>query len=330
MNRLSLKKITLACLLLLPVCVEAQINAQSDWVEFIPPQVTHIQEIHRSGEIPLADSRHIGRMKTKDFNHTILSELRKQLSDELVSDSMTLSSLQLVGFGAPIGNWQRNETRAAARSVDLKAYLMDSEMGSGTLNVSWVTEDWDSLATLIADSRLVFRHAASDIINNVGVVNGRENELRMLGGGSFYKHMQRDLCPQLCRVKWSAVLKRTVTETSSGIMVLNDGHNLTLSDFYNLACRFEAGSPDFCKVIELCERYYPDNDVARLNAAAAALVKGDLHRAGQLLKPYEADPRAYNNLAVFYKLKGYRDQAKVYLHLASAYGSKAARKMLER
>ncbi len=298
-------------------------------VEFITPQSSQAVEFTYSGTIPLNDDRHLLRMKTTNFNHSILEELRQRFVNDLQVDGTVLSSLSIVGYGAPAGNWQRNESQAAVRGVDLKHYLMGTEMGGGALNVSWVSEDWDSLLTLIEHSHLVLRYAAADIIRNVEVPDGRERQLMMLGNGTFYRTMQTDLCPSLWRMEWKATLRRTIYNTTSGLIKIDSGRKvLSLSDLYELACRFPKGSDDFCSAVDFCWRCYPDNDVAVLNAAAAEIVRGNLDHAEELLKPYHSDPRAYNNIGVLCLLRGNRDRAAIYLNLASASGSATARKLL--
>ena len=329
MNQYFKKVVLLIAVLCHAATIVAQGGADPASVEFITPQTIQSVEFTVKGSIPLADDSQILRMKTADFNHTILTELQQRLADGLATEGTVLSSLSIVGYGAPAGNAQRNEANAAARCLDLKQFLMANGMGSGALSVSWVTEDWDSLLTLIDHSQLTLRYAAADIIRNVEPSAGREEQLMMLGGGSFYKAMQEELCPPLWRMEWTATLRRVTYGTAGGLITVDSGRKvLSLSDLYELACRFPKGSDDFCKAVDLCERFFPDNDVARLNAAAAALIRGNLERAATLLKPFESDPRAYNNQGVLCLLQGNRERAAIYLNLAASAGSAIARRLL--
>lgn len=309
--------------------MEADAQARPECVEFIKPSTSHTVEYAYSGIIPLSDDRQLLRLKSTDFNHAILTELQERFADELKVEGTQLSTLSIVGYGAPAGNRQRNESHATSRCLDLKQFLMGTEFGGGALNVSWVTEDWDSLLTLIDHSSLPLHLAASDIIRNVEPSNGREDQLMMLGSGSFYNAMQEELCPRLWRMEWKASLRRTVYDTAGGVIAVDSGRKLvSLSDLYELACRFPVGSKDFCTAVDFCQLCYPDNAVARLNAAGAALVRGDLDRAEQLLQPYESDSRAYNNIGVLCLLRGNKERALIYLNLAAASGSAPAMMML--
>lgn len=327
MNEMKHLMAFLTVFLSLPVLAQGGANPSA--VEFITPGASQTVEITYRGSIPLTDDRQILRMKSAEFNHTILTELQERLSDGLAVEGTVLSALSIVGYGAPAGNRQRNETNAAGRCIDLKQSLLASDFGGAALNVSWVTEDWDSLLTLIDHSQLTLRIAASDIIRHVEPANGREEQLMMLGGGSFYKAMQEELCPGLWRMEWTATLRRTRYGTQGGALLVDGGRKvLSLSDLYELACRYPVGSSEFCAAIDFCQLCYPDNDVAQLNAAGAALVRGDLSRAKSLLAPYEGDSRAYNNIGVLCLLQGQRERAGIFLNLAAAAGSAKARQLL--
>ena len=52
---------------------------------------------------------------------------------------------------------------ALARSLNLKAYLRENRLATGIpLEVTWIPEDWDSIAALTRQSGMMFREAALD------------------------------------------------------------------------------------------------------------------------------------------------------------------------
>ena len=316
-------KIILFFLLLgLSINTIAQGNARIDWVELITPTEAQVVETTYQGVIPLSGNDGDNTAKPAKFNSFVLTQLRSQLAGKMTADSSSLASLQLTGYGAPLGGYRRSEYLANSRVLGLKQELLQSDLGRGELSVSWVSEDWDSLLVLIEKSHIPLHIAAADIIRTVEVTKGREQQLMMLGDGHFYRQMQEMLCPQICRLEWRATVRRTVMTTAYGQIPIRGGQKtMSLSDLYELACRFEVGSQDFCTAVDLCERYFPDNDVARLNAAAVALVRGNIGRAARLLEGYSTDPRAYCNTGVLEMLRGNREQARVYLRMAAANGS---------
>ena len=280
--------------------VFAPASAQTDWIQILDPSERKTDEIHFNGKIALADSRHIGSMTTGSFNKTVLDEILKGLNGELQKEGTSIASMTVTGYGAPIGDYRHNETRSAARAYELKRYLMSGKrVLPNQVNVSWITEDWDSITTLIDNSELRFRNAALDIIRNVDVSSGREDQLQMLGGGSLYKNLQDRVFPQVCRLYYEVTLRR---ENSAG--VVPSSRSVTLGQLYATAQHFQKGSDDFNDLMDLSARLFPASADACINAAGVALLKGDTDKAERYLRGREADPRAYNNIGVMYLLKG--------------------------
>lgn len=296
-------------------------QAPASHVQFHTPVVSPIRTVSLTGSIPLTDNRKLGRLSTQKFNDAIAAEIRQSLDSLLSVQGANLASLDVRGFGAPIGNFRRNETRSTARAVDLKTALMSTPLGTGTLSVTWITEDWDSIASLINHSHLPLSQAAADIIRSVEVADGRESQLRMLGNGSLYERLQHDIFPQVCRLEFTATVNIPQQYTHTGWLPLdNDRTPMSLSDLYAAATRFPRDSREFGDMVNVIVRLYPDNTDARINAAAVALVRGELKRAEGLLHGMDTNPRAYHNLGILYLLKGESQRAEVYLKMAQAEG----------
>lgn len=294
----------------------APLYAQTDWIQILDPSERKTDEIQFSGKIPLADSRHIGSLGTGSFNKTVLDEILQSLGTELDKPGTSISSMMITGYGAPIGDFRHNETRSAARAYELKRYLMSGKkVVPNQVNVSWVTEDWDSITVLIDQSELRFRNAALDIIRNVDVSSGRESQLQMLGNGSLYKNLQDQVFPQVCRLYYEVTLRR---ENSAG--VVPSSRSVTLGSLYATAQHFAKGSDDFNDIIDLSARLFPTSADACINAAGVALLKGETDKAENYLRGREADPRAYNNIGVLYLIKGDVAKAETYLRMASKLG----------
>ena len=290
--------------------------ARAEWIQILDPSERKTDEIKFSGKIPLADSRHIGSMNTAGFNKTVLTEILGSLGGELNKEGTTISSMILTGYGAPIGDYRHNDTRCAARAYELKRYLMSGRSYTpNAVNVSWISEDWDSITTLIDKSELRFRNAALDIINNVNVSSGREDQLQMLGGGSLYKHLQDEVFPQVCRLYYEVTLRR---ENTAGVVA--SSRAVSLSALFATSQHFAKGSDEYNDLMDLAARLFPSSSDACINAAGVALLKGDTGKAEGYLRGKEADPRAYNNIGVLYLLKGDRAKAETYLRMASKLG----------
>lgn len=299
-------------------------QAVPEWIQIIEPTQPMDQGLVVSGIIPLADARKIGAMNTRRFNEAVYRELRNALRDKLSVTGTTINTLSITGYGAPIGNYRQNETRCAARALELKSYILGRGGDApNSLNVSWVAEDWDSIRSLISNSTVRLRDAALDIIRSVDVSSGREEQLRMLGGGALYSNLTNTVFPQVCRLEYTATLRREAIGSS-----INSERAISLHSMYETACKFTKGSREFNDLIDLSARLYPNYAEACINAAGVALMRGDLNTAASYLKGYETDPRAYNNLGVLHLLQGDTSKAEVYLMMAKAAGVTEASQVL--
>lgn len=297
-------------------------KAPVGWVQFVDPAASLRKEQVITGVIPLSDSRRIGSLNTRSFNEAVENELLNRLSGSLGMPGVTMTSLRITGYGAPTGNHRRNETRCALRAVELKEHLSSQPSLGNAVSVSWVAEDWDSIATLVAHSNMRLSRAASDIISNVSVSEGREYQLRQLDGGNVYDMLRINVFPRVCRIHYTATLRHEGPADGSTVP-------LQLQELYATAQGHLPSSPEFRDIMDLSARLFPQNVPARINAAGVALLRGDTAQAAHYLEGCHNDPRAYCNLGVMYLLQGDRARADVYLRMALAAGSPQAANVMK-
>ena len=95
---------------------------------------------------------------------------------------------------------------ALARSLNLKAYLRENRLATGIpLEVTWIPEDWDSIAALTRQSGMMFREAALDLIGSVDMDKGRERMLMKLADGKPYRYLAEKIFPEVMRVDYSPI-----------------------------------------------------------------------------------------------------------------------------
>ena len=301
--------------------------ARQSWVQFLNPTEPDVHEVTVTGTIALDDNRHLCEMKGQKFNTAIYDDINNRLSTELRVPGTTVGQLRIVGYGAPIGNYHANEERSADRALSLKNFLMTNKvLGVDGLSVTWIAEDWDSIATLAGRSDMKLKKAVLDIISTVPVVNGREDEIEHLGGGAPYAFMKQYIFPKVRRLSYTAqLLRRGVTTDGT---VNGDSHAVSLTGLVATAQNFSVGSREYNDIVDLTARLFPDNAEANINAAGVALMRGNVGQAEQYLRNWQTDPRAYNNIGVMYMLQGNWAKAEVYLEMAQARGVKEATEAL--
>lgn len=296
-------------------------SANAEWIQFLAPSSSKVEQFTVGGTIPLADSRGIGGMHTRKFNENVYNAILRDIALKIDTVAMGVSRLSLVGYGAPTGNYQRNEMRSNARALELKNYLMsEPRVSANSVAVTWVAEDWDSIVSIVENSDIRLRTAALDIMRNVEVGQGREQQLQMLASGATYAEMQRKVFPKVCRMEYTATLIRS----SATADVPAD-----LAKLYATAQRYAVGTREHNDILDLAARLFPDNAEARIDAAGVALLRGDIAQAANYLRGLDTDSRAWNNLGVLYMLQGNASKAEVYLSMSAAAGTPSAVKALE-
>ena len=79
-------------------------------------------------------------------------------------------------------------------------------------------------------------------------------------------------------------------------------HLLSLRELYMVALSYKDEPEKFYKIIETSVKIYPTNPVANLNAANAAIERGDIRMAGMYLQMALYDTIAYKNCRGVYEL----------------------------
>ncbi len=233
---------------------------------------------------------------------------------------MMVKEIKVKGYGAPIGNLRRNTIQGEMRAFELRNHLVSSaRLGAQTVEVAWITEDWDSIATLVDASDMPLRAATLDVIRSVDVSSGREQQLQMLGSGKPYRYMMQNIFPKVCRIEYSVTLEDITADKLRHERFLKDDSGMGKLSVANLtaeASTYGKTSREYAELLYLAARLHPSDPVARINAAGAALINGDLGKAAELLDACQSDTRSYANLGILHLLRGDRQKASIYLKMA--------------
>lgn len=97
------------------------------------------------------------------------------------------------------------------------------------------------------------------------------------------------------------------------------------NEIYLVALTYKNGSPEFIELFEKAVSLFPDDKIANLNAASAALSREDIALAEKYLKKAEISAPEYENaVGVLYLLKSDYKQAKLHLIKAAESGLEQA------
>jgi hypothetical protein len=282
------------------------------------------------GTFPFEISNDLKKNALKKQHYEIYYRLRDLISAVQSQAGNELSYVHITGYGAPIGDHRANEREASVRALALKDYLREYRVsGKAPLEVNWIPEDWDSIASLVKRTDMLFRESVLDVIGSVDITQGRERMLMQFADGVPYRYLRDRIFPQVPRVNYEIAYTRAPLGLEASRDILSAGSSsLSVTEFYTVANSYPRGSTEYNDMLDLSARLFPDNAEANINAAAIALAKKDTQRARRYLEQFSANPAAFNNLGVLYMLEGNRDKAEVYLQMAATNGVEEARRAL--
>jgi tetratricopeptide (TPR) repeat protein len=104
---------------------------------------------------------------------------------------------------------------------------------------------------------------------------------------------------------------------------------LSLDEFYILAQTYEEGSEELDELFEIAVRMYPSDEIANLNAANAAMAKGDFERALRYLDKAGDRPEALYARGALEVLREDYAAAMPYLEQAKELGIEEAQTTID-
>lgn len=253
---------------------------------FVIPPVEQVKVRHIDGRAYI-DYRVARHEILPDFrlNGQELGKIYSSIERVMGDRDITVTGISIVGHASPEGTWESNLALSERRSQALAAHLRSRY---GALRVPFDVhgqgEDWEGLASLVADSGIPERGRILDIIRNVGIFQGRETRLKEIAGGAVWRQMLADMFPTLRRSDYRIDYTVVPFTVERGLSVLaEDPSKLSLNEMFLIAQRFEAGSEEFNAIFKTAARLFPSSAVAAVNAAASALQRRDLVSAAYYL-----------------------------------------------
>lgn len=259
-----------------------------------------------------------------------------ELFDELRNDPhLTITHLDIIGFASPEGPLEHNKRLSEGRAKALRDYLATQyDFSHDMYNIVFGGENWDGLAAALDSFDVPYEDEVRRIIADVAIDDGRERQLMELRGGAPFRYMLANIFPRLrvaiCKVEFNV---KGFTEDEAREVIVRNPQNLSLHEMFLLANTYNEDTPEFSEVLETAARIYSGDEVALLNAAAAALARGDLDAAERYLSRVKTPPAhmpEYDNArGVLLLLRSDADAAESHLRRAADAGLEAAQYNLQ-
>lgn len=260
-------------------------------------------------------------------NHEELARVHGILSPvQADKDIYTVTQITINGYASPEDSYHYNRQLTRKRAEGMRDYLLQRyELSGCYIRCEGMGEDWDGLRKGIAASDMPARQDLMDIIDNYGIFNYREKRMMELQRGEPYRYMMKHLFPALRRMEMKiAYTVRAIGTDEAAEFIEDRPQDLSLEEIYSLARTQNTNHTilhrrdEYGKEYDIAVRYYPDDAVAHINAASAALVRGDMEQAWLYLSKVQDHPLASNNIGVYCWLCGRTADARSYFSKALA------------
>lgn len=242
----------------------------------------------------------------------------------------SIESVSLKGYASPEGSYARNRQLAIGRTEALRSHIGRLyDFGGSIVKTDYEPEDWAGLRRAVEGSNLEHRSEILALIDSDMAPDAKEARIKSLYPDE-YRFMLDTFYPALRHTDYRvSYVVRSYSDPAEILRVMKSRpQNLDQNEFYIAASVLEPGSDDFTEVFETAVRMFPDDEIANLNAANAAMRRGDLDAADRYLAKAGDSPEAvYARGAVAIRRSDF-DTARGYLRRAADAGLRQAAETL--
>ncbi len=255
-------------------------------------------------------------------NATELGKIQATIDTVRGDNDVHITSVYLKGYASPESPYANNERLAIGRTDALRQYIQQMyDFRDSIITTDHEAEDWQGLRRYVEQSNIDNRTAILSLIDSDMDPDAKEWKLK-----STYPEQYRfllDNCyPALRHTDYRiAYVIRSYSDVEEIKRLMHtQPQKLSLNEFYLLAKEYEPGTDEFTEVYETAVRMYPTDPVANLNAANAAMRRGDNAAATRYLERAGDTPEAaYARGALAIRMKDY-DTARQWLTQAADGG----------
>lgn len=219
-------------------------------------------------------------------NQLELDKIQGTINSVKDDADMTITAIAIKGYASPEGSYAANERLAKGRTEALKNYVQNLyHFDASIMKTDYEPEDWAGLEAYVQKSSLEHKEEILAIIDSEMTPDKKDQAIKQRFPAD-YRSLLTDCYPALRHSDYEVdYIIRSYTSVDEIKRIFRDSpQKLSLQEFYQLAQEYESGSPAFNQVYETAVRMYPEDAHANLNAANAAMGKGDLSAAEGYLK----------------------------------------------
>jgi len=264
-------------------------------------------------------------------NAVELGKIRATIDSVRNDRDITITQVWLKGYASPESPYEHNKELAIGRTEALRAYIRQLYHFDDTvIATDYEPEDWAGLRRYVAASDLEHKSEILALIDSDREPDNKEWAIKNRYPED-YRYLLEHCYPALRHTDYRIAYDiRGYNDVEEIERILNEQpQKLSLNEFYLVAQKYEPGTDEFSEVWETAVRMYPADETANLNAANAAMRRGDNAAAERYLAKAGDSPDAvYARGALAVRTEDY-DTARRYLSRARELGVEQAAATLE-
>ena len=258
-------------------------------------------------------------------NTVELGKIQATIDSVRNDKDVTITSVWLKGFASPESPYKHNTDLAIGRTAALKKHIGQLYFADSIIRTDYEPEDWAGLRRYVEQSNINHRTEILTMIDSDMEPDAKETKIKRTYPEE-YRFMLQNFYPALRHTDYRIdynIRKFSEAEEIKRIMA-EQPQKLSLNEFYLVAGKYEPGTVEFTDVFETAVRIFPNDTIANLNAANAAIRRDDYVRAEQYLEKAGDIPEAvYARAALAIRKEDY-ETARRYLETARDMGLEQA------
>lgn len=248
-----------------------------------------------------------------------LAVIRSLIDSVRLDPDVSVQAMTFKGFASPEGPYNNNVRLAKGRTESLKDYVQGLyHFDPSVISTSYEPEDWAGLREFMLTSGLDNRDAILAVIDSDLAPDAKDMKLRR-DYPVQYAFLLKEVYPGLRHTDYTINYNIRSYSDPKEIMelVYTRPQNLSLNEFFVAARNVPTGSAEYNYIFETAARMYPDDEIANLNAANAAMQQGALDNAAAYLKKAGDGADAVYARGVLAALRGdYKEARGIFMQAA--------------
>ena len=259
-------------------------------------------------------------------NTVELGKIQATIDSVRNDKDITITSVRLKGFASPESPYKHNTDLAIGRTAALKKHIGQLyHFADNIIQTDYEPEDWAGLRRYVEQSNIDHRTEILVMIDSDMEPDAKEAKIKRTYPEE-YRFMLQNFYPALRHTDYRIDYNiRTFSEADEIRRIMAEQpQKLSLNEFYLVAGKYEPGTDEFTEVFNTAVRMFPNDEIANLNAANAAIRRDDFGTARRYLDKAGDSAEAVYARGALAVREGYIDTARRYLSKAKEMGLEKA------